>query len=536
MAMIADIERENNTTAPVGIEQIKIPTVEEVPWDDDFVKFLSSRGLTVEIMDDVGAKPCIHYFGTRQKAFAFPYASPKSGLVYSYKVRSIETKDFRCVGTPQSLFLANKVVAGEALYICEGEFDAIALRQAGLNGTSVPHGAPDRPLSADGSSEDRKLACLWNSRAALAAASQVVVSVDADNPGQILGEEIARRLGKAKVSRVLWSGGKDANDILMAAGAEGLRQQAEAIQPWPLEGVRSVSDYEDEVLDLYRNGNAKGLSTGLPSIDPIYQVATGLLTVLTGHPASGKSEWLDYILTKLATQHDWKIAICSFENPTKIHLAKLAEKILNSPFFEGMHPRMEEDALREALRFLNRHFVFIDFSDGTPATISRVLERADLAVQRLGCRGLVIDPFNYLAPPGNDGWSPSAISDMLTEVRRFAVSHDAHVWMVAHPAKMMKVGADMPVPTGMDISGAYAWWAKCDHGLTVHRQDQKGTVLVRSWKARFKWLGSHGDVELLYDPVSGCYNDVGTAPDMFPMDFGAPVGVEPAQDEIPVPF
>lgn len=523
MAAIAGLLNAGPTPGSADIEPINAPVINEVEWDDGFIDFLTARKLTLFTGQMLGVKPCIHYFGTNQRALAFPYVSPKSGLVYAYKVRSIETKDFRCVGTPQSMFLADKAREGEPVYITEGEFDAWAFHEAGLCGASVPHGAPNKPMDLTSGSEDRKLACIWNSRSIFQAASKVVIAGDCDIPGQLLSEEIARRLGKAKVHRVDWEGGKDANDVLMARGIKGLKDQAEASLPWPLEGVRAVSDFTDDVLDLYRNGNMKGISTGLANIDPLYTIAPGLMTVLTGHPASGKSEWLDYVMIQMAVNHGWKFAICSFENPVRMHLAKLAEKVLQEPFFEGYHPKMSEDALRKALAFLNQHFVFLDFSDGSPATIEVVLERADLAVQRLGCRGLVIDPFNYLTPSGNEGWSPMAISDMLTHVKRFGTSHDAHVWMIAHPAKMARQGEAMPIPGGMDISGAYAWWAKADHGITIHRQD--GGVMFRSWKARFKWLGSHGDATMIYDSVTGTYS----APGQFALP-------EPMIDLEPPPF
>jgi twinkle protein len=45
------------------------------------------------------------------------------------------------------------------------------------------------------------------------------------------------------------------------------------------------------------------------------QVVPGELTVVTGVPNSGKSEWLDALAVNLMKGHGWSIAYCSLENP-----------------------------------------------------------------------------------------------------------------------------------------------------------------------------------------------------------------------------
>lgn len=40
----------------------------------------------------------------------------------------------------------------------------------------------------------------------------------------------------------------------------------------------------------------------------------GELTVITGVPNSGKSEWIDALLCNINANHEWKFALCSMEN------------------------------------------------------------------------------------------------------------------------------------------------------------------------------------------------------------------------------
>jgi twinkle protein len=47
------------------------------------------------------------------------------------------------------------------------------------------------------------------------------------------------------------------------------------------------------------------------------QVVPGELTIITGVPNSGKSEWIDALLCNLTHQHGWSFALCSMEK--KVH-------------------------------------------------------------------------------------------------------------------------------------------------------------------------------------------------------------------------
>lgn len=46
----------------------------------------------------------------------------------------------------------------------------------------------------------------------------------------------------------------------------------------------------------------------------VYQVVPGELTIVTGVPNSGKSEWIDALLCNLCENVGWKFALCSMEN------------------------------------------------------------------------------------------------------------------------------------------------------------------------------------------------------------------------------
>ena len=247
-------------------------------------------------------------------------------------------------------------------------------------------------------------------------------------------------------------------------GAEEVKRIIDSAEPYPVAGLSSATDFMDRLTDLWTKGTGKGASTGFSSADQIYTVVPGQLTVVTGYPSSGKSNFVDQLMVNLAQSQDWKFALCSFENAPEIHISRLIEIHLRKRFFEGRN-RMSEDEFKRGLDWVNDHFTFMTSESSEPATIDSILARAKVAVARTGIRGMVIDPYNYIETDRSTS-ETDAISYMLTRIQAFAKSAGVHVWFVAHPAKMVRSGNDLPRPDGMAIAGSMAWWAKADCGLS----------------------------------------------------------------------
>jgi twinkle protein len=240
-------------------------------------------------------------------------------------------------------------------------------------------------------------------------------------------------------------------------------------------------------------------------VDSIYTVAPGQLTVVTGYPSSGKSNFVDQIMVNLARKSSWKFAICSFENQPEIHISRLMEIYTGSRFFDGKD-RMTQAQKDVAFKWVSDHFLFIDTNGEEPSTLDSILERSRVAVKRMGVRGLVIDPYNYIDLQRDNATETDAISKMLTRVQAFCKTYDVHTWFVAHPSKINRAGVDQPRPDGMAISGSMAWWAKTDCGITVHR-GVGSEVQIAVWKCRYRWVGQQGETTMLYNKTSGTYEE-----------------------------
>jgi len=480
--------------------------------------FLSRRNIKyASIKEKYKVVTGVRYF--RQHGDSLAGEVPAIGFVYgndeAVKWRSLSDKRFTQDGAARTLWgldLARKASNVDCLVVTEGEIDCLTVASVapeGVHVVSVPNGAPQKVSNKTiDASEDTKFSYIWDAKDVLESAQKVILVTDSDEAGEALREELARRIGRAKCYGVIYPDDcKDANDVIKTHGADAVRGLIDAAEPLPLEGVYQVEDYRQEVQQLYKNGMVGGLSTGMSSIDKLFTVVQGQLSIVTGIPGSGKSEFIDQLMVNLAQQYGWKFAVASFENPPALHIAKLAEKIAGKPFFDGPTPKMSEAETATTLDYIHEHFMFLEQRTGEAATIDSVLDRCQQAVMRMGVRGLVIDPYNYIAQSQKVENEHQGINDMLTRLVAFARAQGIHIWFIAHPAKMpTDQEGRTAVPKGMNISGSASFFAKADLGITVHRNKNKD-VEVHCWKVRFKWLGQVGKTVLDYDIPTGRYSD-----------------------------
>jgi twinkle protein len=485
---------------------VKIPT--QLNYNVQLIQdFFGARSVPLDTLDGLPAMTTgMKWFnGAQRESVGFIYGPRENPT--AIKWRSVEGKGFLCDGAPKSFYgIENVEDNDEDLTIVEGECDVIALASVGIRAVSCPNGAPAKVSQNRVSpEEDNKFSYIWEERERLERVKRVILATDNDQAGEALAEEIARRVGRAKCWRVKFpEGTKDANDAVDKLGADETRRLFDNPEPVPLSGVYGASEYLSDIKDIYANGHGRGASTGFPAIDELFTIAEGQLSIVTGMPSSGKSEFIDQIMVNLAQRESWKFAVCSFENPPHMHIAKLAEKVTGKPFYDGLGPRMTEEELEEAIVFINEHFVFLESKDGGMSTIDSVIERTKQAVMRLGVRGLIIDPYNYIEQSGTE--EHNSISHMLSRITAFAKAHGIHVWFVAHPQKMYpREDGTYAVPKGMNISGSAAWFAKADLGITVHRSED--CVEIHCWKSRFKWTGQQGVACLTYELSNGRYRD-----------------------------
>ena len=487
--------------------------------DEPMYAWFRERGISRATVDGAGISIRSAYIpakGERVKAIAFPFYRGADLINVKYRTRE---KEFAQEKDAEPIWYGlNDVQGCETAVVVEGELDKLAFAEAGVgNVISVPTGAPsklrnDIPQPED----DAKFAFMHNCADDLAHVGRYIIAVDNDDKGHVLAEELARRLGKERCWRVTWPTlndipVKDANDVLLAHGPEVLCEMVEHATPYPVHGLFELR--VDDLIELRKRPVDRGISTGWPKLDPFYRVVPGQLTIVTGLPNSGKSEFLDAVMVNIAIEKDWNFAVCSLENPVDEHGGKLAEKYLGQPFrqYSPSDPPMTDAALRTAGEWVRDHFVFIHDDGENPVGVDWVLERARVAVKRYGIRGLVLDPYNEF-----DHRRPSNVTEteyislLLSKLKRFAQRNGVHVWLIAHPAKMYsEKGQPIRAPGLYDISGSAHFANKADVGITVHRPDPttpNAEIHVR--KVRFKHVGKIGCLNMRWEKSTGRYEAI----------------------------
>lgn len=477
------------------------------PLPDKAQEWFAKRGITQAVLQRNMVAIGSAYFPQCEEergCVMFPYR--RRGEVINVKYRTFD-KLFRMEGGCERVLYGLDDI-GERLVWVEGEIDKLSVEVAAITScVSVPDGAP----APESRSYESKFDFL--DAPEIARASVHVIAVDNDAPGLRLRDELVRRLGPEKCRIVDWPDGcKDANDVLTQLGVDVLIDCLNSARELPIVGAHEVVDYMDHIQRLYREGVPKGVSTGWPSMDDHYNVRAGDVTVITGAPNSGKSELLDALLVNLANLHGWRFGVYSPEQGSPAeHIAKLTEKRSGRPFNEGKNERISASGLDQALTWIGEHFTWI--APEQP-TLDALLGIGRQLVLRRGVRGLVFDPWNEIEHSRpRDQTETEYVGESLRAIRQFAKAHQVHVWIVAHPAKLLKdpKSGQYPVAGPYDISGSANWHNKPDAIISVWRErrpDVQTTMVdVHVQKVRSKYVGRLGKVELQWCRITGRYAD-----------------------------
>lgn len=462
---------------------------------DAALEYLMSRRITREVI--VKNKITSGTIGERP-AILFPYFD--GGELVNIKSRAIDDKAFVMEsGAELVAYCLDNI--GPTTIFAEGEIDSLSLQSVGFdNAISVPNGAP----AANEKNSDRRFEYL--NHPLFDGVEKFILAVDSDAPGRKLEQELSRRLGKDRCWRVTWPEDcKDANDVLVNYGADRLRDCVNLAVPYPVAGIYTMLEAGPKIMDYYENGLPRGSSTGWGTLDELYTVKSGELTVVTGRPNDGKSTWIDALAVNMAEAFDWGFAVFSPENqPVELHLGNLIQKHLRKPWSGNARLSKSEAAL--ATLWVNEHFHCLYPEQ---ATVDEIITLAKVLVRRSGIKGLIIDPWNEIEHNRGDKLSETEYtSKCLSKIKKFARDHDVHVWLVAHPTKLYRDKAGkFPKPTAYDISGSAHFFNKADNVVCVWRdnQEKNDMVSIDVQKVRFRTVGRRGECILYFDQRTGRY-------------------------------
>jgi len=482
------------------------PVFVESTLTEETINFFLSRGIDKGVLSEFKITQ-VNEWMPKAKAvvptICFNYFRDNELINIKYRAKD---KDFKLSKDSELIFYnLDSIKGNKAVIVVEGEIDCLTIRQAGIKSViSVPNGA---------SNGNMRLDYLNNCFESFKGVEQIILMVDNDAAGTLLRDELARRFGYDKCLKVVYPDGcKDANDILLKHGVNKVREVIENAVEFPIEGVFSMPEMYEDVRNFYYNGYPLGAKAGIPNFDEHLCFMLGQFTILTGIPGSGKSEFTDYLMTELAKNHKWSFGICSFENqPSSLHVTKLMEKYTGKSFAHRYNDddRISPIEFEQSVNFVDENFYFININQ-IKVTIDGILEKTKELILRKGIKGLLIDPWNYIEHKSEKGQTETQyISECLTKIKAFCLTHNVHIFLVAHPAKMAKVSGKYEVPTLYNVSGSAHFFNKADNGICVHRDFGSTKVDVYIQKVRYSWLGKVGFVSFNFNLDRRQYMPIG---------------------------
>ena len=269
-----------------------------------------------------------------------------------------------------------------------------------------------------------------------------------------------------------------------------------------LNKILSKKQLKESILTLFENGLPTGYNIGVSNIDELIRWETGRLSIITGVPNFGKSEFLDFVNIQLNKLYGWKTLYFSPENfPISYHLQKLVSKVTNKPFNKN---NINSNEIIKAIDYITDNFFFLNYE--TVSTLDDILNSAQELIVKENIKVLVIDPYNrleHLRP--NNLNETEYISKLMDMLSNFAKRNNILIHLVAHPRKMQSVNGVLSVPNYYDINGSANFANKADYCLTVHRDKINNLTEIHIQKVKFKNLGCQGIALLKYDLSTGNY-------------------------------
>lgn len=465
------------------------------------------RGISKETLDRLRVESGMAVFGSEQlPAIVFGYYD--DGERVNYKARSLVSKLFKQQsGGAQRFYNLDKVLDGpmDVVYIVEGEMDALSLIEAGLPDNSVLSALSAPSQETDSPEQSQRYHYVLDAlEQGLFNTTKFVICTDNDDPGRALRKDLVSLLGAAKCWFMDWPEGiKDANEALVDWGAEDLRHYInDAPQEWPVVGIYRMSDMpEPPKLELW--------SPGFPEWESKIKLAPTMLSVATGYPGHGKTQFWQQTWFQIAREHKIGVAIMSAETSPVPYV----RRTFRQNYWSKLECDMSPVEKKEADDFIEEYFTFIQHPNSRP-TFPWMMEMVENAAHRNNARAFICDPWNKLESDRGKKSETEWVGDCLDEVLDAARGLNMHIQILAHPSKQMGEFRKGP-PAPDSISGSMHWWNRPDQLFAIHRPEvvdddgmRKTEAVIYHHKARFEELGYPTKLNMKFNLATGRYESI----------------------------
>lgn len=481
-------------------------------WQN-FTKLSENLVKWIQRERNIGQNTLIQLGITEEKYYQPSLQKEVNNIVFNYfegnkivnkKYRSGNKRFTQSQGGKSIFYNINSVIGADVVYIVEGEFDVLALREVGIKSAiSVPNGANDNDE-------------YWkNSEKYLKEIERFVICVDNDEKGNELKEKIAQRLGRYKCEYVEWQN-KDANgDLIKGCIKESLSKK----KRFPVSGTITIDELSEGIFDFYNNGLPQTLKPkheSFSEINNFFSIMNGHLVTITGIPSHGKSEFSEWYTLNLINDYDLKASFFTPEHsPLSLHQTRVIPKVIGKPFWKSQGERVTPSDIERYVKWANQRLYYTMPEAGEVANWDWIFDKFKEQMFTYGINIFVIDAFNKV-----QGASTKEERDsVLSRLTMFAQTNNVVIMLVAHPTKMRKKDdGTYEMPTLYDVSGTSDFRNQTHDGYCIHRDFTDNSVMFCNLKTKYNFQGKIGEFTILsYDIPTGRYYTQGMNVPLFDM-------------------
>ena len=384
-----------------------------------------------------------------------------------------------------TLYLMEKADITKPLVICEGEFDALSLIEAGYkNVVSVPTGCK--------STEWITANWTW-----LEQFEETILWYDNDEAGKEGVREVFNRL-PSKIVKVVYSDiCNDINELLYKHGKEVVLKELERASIPLIEGVKTTKQIKN--FNIYE---AETIQIGINKIDDrIVGMPLGSLSVITGRSGEGKSTILNQFFIGEGIRQGYKVFLFSGEltesNAKGWLLDTLANKgdLLEFTNRRGLkYKKISSSATSRMDDFLEDKFYLYTDED---YSVDAIINKMEIMAKRYGVKVFAID--NLMVTEDDEKDELKNQTNIVKKFKSFAKKYNAIVHLVAHPRKTQ----DGQALKKGDVSGSANITNLADYVIIVERIKDEDNPILDSHTLftldKDRYMGARLGIELLFD-------------------------------------
>lgn len=238
-------------------------------------------------------------------------------------------------------------------------------------------------------------------------------------------------------------------------------------------------EINDTINGNWEKGNVRGVTTGWPSLDGLFSILPGYMTIIYGAPTMGKSLWTMNLLMNLAIEHDWFHCLFTPEmgTPDEVYQT-LIQIYVGRDVTNTYGNRMTKEQLTAAKKFVGDHFIILDNEEsGDEIEMETLMLYVDYLERKLNKKihTVTVDPLVELMLMTNEMRDDIYWNFELKKGRSMSKQGQRHLFLIHHTK-------DPGRPAGRDGYGNLIWPQPSPHDIAFGQIFyRKAFFLINVW-------------------------------------------------------